>query len=86
MSIAAAWSPCLAFFGAPLVIGPSPDQLSGDARLLVGNDGGAGLHSFGNGRAATGELRSVAESVNPGEVYGIEVYGTNDRAIWEIWD
>jgi hypothetical protein len=34
MSIAAAWPHCLAFFGTPLVIEPSPGQLSGDAGLL----------------------------------------------------
>jgi Transposase DDE domain group 1 len=34
MSIAPAWSQCLAFFGTPLVIEPSPGQLSGDAGLL----------------------------------------------------
>jgi hypothetical protein len=33
MSIAPAWSLCLAFFGTPLVIEPSPGQLSGDAGL-----------------------------------------------------
>jgi hypothetical protein len=31
MSIAPAWPHCLAFFGTPLVIEPSPWQLSGDA-------------------------------------------------------
>ena len=34
MSITAAWPHCLAFFGTPLVIEPSPGQLSGDAGLL----------------------------------------------------
>jgi hypothetical protein len=34
MSIAAAWQQCLRFFGTPLVIAPSPGQLSGDAGLL----------------------------------------------------
>jgi hypothetical protein len=34
MSIAPAWPQCLAFFGTPLVIEPSPGQLSGDAGLL----------------------------------------------------
>jgi hypothetical protein len=34
MSIAAPWSQRLAFFGTPLVIEPSPGQLSGDAGLL----------------------------------------------------
>jgi hypothetical protein len=34
MSIAAAWPQCLDFFGTPLVIEPSPGQLSGDAGLL----------------------------------------------------
>ncbi len=34
MSIAPAWQHCLAFFGTPLVIEPSPGQLSGDAGLL----------------------------------------------------
>jgi hypothetical protein len=34
MSIAAAWPQCLAFFGTPLVIEPSPGKLSGDAGLL----------------------------------------------------
>jgi hypothetical protein len=33
MSIAAAWSHCQGFFGTPLVIEPSLDQLSGDAGL-----------------------------------------------------
>jgi hypothetical protein len=33
MSIADAWSHCLAFFGTPLVLEPSLDQLSGDAGL-----------------------------------------------------
>jgi hypothetical protein len=31
MSIAIAWPQCLAFFDTPLVIEPSPGQLSGDA-------------------------------------------------------
>lgn len=35
MSIAAAWPQCLAFFGTPLVMEPSPAQLSGDAVLLT---------------------------------------------------
>lgn len=34
MSITPAWQQCLAFFGTPLVIEPSPGQLSGDAGLL----------------------------------------------------
>jgi hypothetical protein len=34
MSIAPGWPQCLAFFGTPLVIEPSPSQLSGDAGLL----------------------------------------------------
>jgi hypothetical protein len=34
MSIAPAWQQCLAFFGSPLVIEPSPGQLSSDAGLL----------------------------------------------------
>jgi hypothetical protein len=34
MSLAPAWPQCLAFFGTPLVIEPSPGQLSGDAGLL----------------------------------------------------
>jgi hypothetical protein len=34
MSIPAAWPQILAFFGTPLVIEPSPCQLSGDAGLL----------------------------------------------------
>lgn len=34
MSIAAAWPQCLPFFGTPLMIEPSPGQLSGDAGLL----------------------------------------------------
>jgi hypothetical protein len=34
MSIAAAWPHCLAFFSTPLVIEPSPGQLSGAAGLL----------------------------------------------------
>jgi hypothetical protein len=34
MSIAVAWPQCLDLFGTPLVIEPSPDQLSGDAGLL----------------------------------------------------
>jgi hypothetical protein len=34
MSIAATWPQCLAFFGPPLVIEPSPGQLSGDAGRL----------------------------------------------------
>jgi hypothetical protein len=33
LSIARAWQQCLAFFGTPLVIEPSSDQLSGDAGL-----------------------------------------------------
>jgi hypothetical protein len=33
MSIAPAWQQCLLFFGTPLVIEPSPGQLSGDAGL-----------------------------------------------------
>jgi hypothetical protein len=35
MSIAPSWTQCLAFFGTPLVIEPSPGQLSGDAGLLL---------------------------------------------------
>jgi hypothetical protein len=35
MSIAAAWSHCLAFFATLLVIEPSPCQLSSDAGLLL---------------------------------------------------
>jgi hypothetical protein len=31
MSIAPVWPQCLAFFGTPMVIEPSPDRLSGDA-------------------------------------------------------
>ena len=34
MSIAATWPQCLSFFGTPLVIEPSPGQLSSDAGLL----------------------------------------------------
>jgi hypothetical protein len=34
MSIAPAWQQCLSFFGTPVVIEPSPGQLSGDAGLL----------------------------------------------------
>ena len=34
MSIAVAWPQCLAFLVTPLVIEPSPAQLSGDAVLL----------------------------------------------------
>ena len=34
MSIPAAWAQVLDFFGTPLVIEPSPGQLSGDAGLL----------------------------------------------------
>jgi hypothetical protein len=34
MIIPAAWPQCLDFFGTPLVIEPSPDQLSSDAGLL----------------------------------------------------
>jgi hypothetical protein len=34
MSITAAWPQVLDFFGTPLVIEPSPGQLSGDAGLL----------------------------------------------------
>ncbi|HEY7313999.1 MAG TPA: transposase [Gemmataceae bacterium] len=34
MSLAPAWPLCLVFFGTPLVIEPSPGQLSGDAGLL----------------------------------------------------
>jgi hypothetical protein len=34
MSTAAAWPQCLAFFGTPLVIEPSPGQLSDDAGVL----------------------------------------------------
>jgi hypothetical protein len=34
MSIAPAWPHWLAFFGTPLVIEPSPGQLSSDAGLL----------------------------------------------------
>ena len=34
MSIPSAWPQVLDFFGAPLVIEPSPGQLSGDAGLL----------------------------------------------------
>jgi hypothetical protein len=34
MSIAPAWQQCLAFFATPLVIEPSPAQLSSDAGLL----------------------------------------------------
>ena len=34
MSITLAWTQCLAFFGTPLVIEPSPGQLSGAAGLL----------------------------------------------------
>ncbi len=34
MSIPSAWSQVLGFFGTPLVIEPSPGQLSGDAGLL----------------------------------------------------
>ncbi len=34
MSIATALPHCLAFFGTPLVIEPSPGQLSGAAELL----------------------------------------------------
>jgi hypothetical protein len=34
MSIAPPWPQCLAFFGTPLVIEPSPGQVSGDAGLL----------------------------------------------------
>lgn len=35
MSIAPAWTQCLAFFGTPRVFEPSPSQLSGDAGLLL---------------------------------------------------
>jgi hypothetical protein len=35
MSIAATWQQCLAFFGTPLVIEPSPGQLSCDDALLL---------------------------------------------------
>jgi hypothetical protein len=35
MSLAPAWSQYLTFFGTPLVIEPSPGQLSGDAGLLA---------------------------------------------------
>src|SRR5262249_24264277 len=34
MSVPAAWPRVLTFFGTPLVLEPSPDQLSGDAGLL----------------------------------------------------
>ncbi len=34
MSVAPVWQHRLAFFGTPLVIEPSPGQLSGDAGLL----------------------------------------------------
>jgi hypothetical protein len=34
MSIPSAWSQVLDFFGTPLVIAPSPGQLSSDAELL----------------------------------------------------
>ena len=34
MSLPAAWPPFLDFFGTPLVIEPSPGQLSSDAGLL----------------------------------------------------
>jgi hypothetical protein len=39
MSIAPAWQECLAFFGTPLVIEPSPGQLSGDAGPAHGGEG-----------------------------------------------
>jgi hypothetical protein len=46
MSIVPAWQQYLAFFGTPLVIEPSPGQLSGDAGLLPIRqfDQGIGLH------------------------------------------
>jgi hypothetical protein len=53
MSIAAAWQQCLAFFGTPIALEPSPGQLSGDAGRLP-------LRPFdanGNGRAPTGGAR-----------------------------
>jgi hypothetical protein len=34
LSIAIAWPQCLAFFGTPLLIEPSPGELPGDAGLL----------------------------------------------------
>jgi hypothetical protein len=34
LAVTLAWQQCLAFFGTPLVIEPSPGQLSGDAALL----------------------------------------------------
>jgi hypothetical protein len=36
LNIAAAWPQCLGFLGTPLVIEPSPGQLSGDAGLQPG--------------------------------------------------
>jgi hypothetical protein len=54
MSIATAWPQCPAFFGTPLVIEPSPGQLSGDAGLLP-------LRQFDQ---CIGLTRAFAEALN----------------------
>jgi hypothetical protein len=62
MSILPGWSQVLDFFGTPMVIAPSPGQLSGDAGLLpVGqgrcaSEAGPGRYSATGGLDAPGRL------------------------------
>jgi hypothetical protein len=70
MSIPSAWSQFLIFFGTPLVIEPSPGQLSGDAGLLP-------IREFGQ---RIGLTQAYAEAVDGPRATGLTEHTPYERA------
>ena len=70
MIIPSAWPQVLDFFGKPLVIEPSPGQLSSDARLLP-------IRQFDEG---IGLRRADAEAVDGPRAAGLPEHSPSERA------
>jgi hypothetical protein len=70
MSVPPACPQFLNFFGTPLVIAPSPGQLSGDAGLLP-------IRQFGQ---HIGLTRAVAEAVDDPRAAGLTEHSRSERA------
>jgi hypothetical protein len=70
MSLPAAWPQILDFLGTPLVIEPSPGQLSGDAGLLP-------IRQFDERLGLTG---AYAEAVDGPRATGLTEHSLSERA------
>jgi hypothetical protein len=70
MSVPAAWPQVLTFFGTPLVLEPSPRQLSSDAGLLP-------VRQFDQ---RIGRTRAYAEAVDGPRATGLAEHSRSERA------